>query len=223
MQVRKQILQGLTCVMFLSGTAAAQVKQDTVSLDVDQLFQLVIKNNPTLKVAKESIKVAEQATQVAKNNQLPSANVSTSAMYLGDVDIFSTNFKTHNKQDMPNFGHAIAVEANQLIWKGGQVRETIKLSQLQEAVASLQFNSTEQQARLSALGYYLDLYKLQNQSRVYQQNIGLAEVRLKNINSFFNQGMVTRNDVIRGELQIVIIFSFLEDYKLYDGLVEHPK
>src|SRR5690606_21309171 len=50
--------------------------------------------------------------------------------------------------------------------------------------------------------YYLDLYKLQNQAGVYRQNIALARQRIENINRFYREGMVTRNDVIRGELQI---------------------
>jgi outer membrane protein TolC len=48
----------------------------------------------------------------------------------------------------------------------------------------------------------LDLYKLINQKKVYQQNIQLAVQRLDNIKKYYNQGMVTRNDVIRGELQL---------------------
>lgn len=176
--------------------------EDSVRLNIDRLFELVTANNPTLKVSEEEINIAKQNVNVTKNNRLPNANVSTSAYYLGDVDIFNPSFKKQATQSMPHFGHNVGLEANQLLWKGGQVRESIKLSELQVDIAGLQYTSAEQQARLTALGFYLDLYKLHNQSKVYAQNIQLAVQRLENINRFAKQGMVTRNDVIRGELMI---------------------
>jgi outer membrane protein TolC len=41
-----------------------------------------------------------------------------------------------------------------------------------------------------------------NQEEVFQNNKKLAQERLKNIQKFYQQGMVTRNEVIRGELAI---------------------
>lgn len=173
-----------------------------VSLNVEQLFDLVNQNNPGLKVSKKSIEVAEQNVKVAQNNKLPNASASVSGYYLSDVDIFSTSFEKQFTQDIPHFGNNLSIEANQLIWKGGQVNESIRLAKYQVEVAELQYSSAGQEARLAALGYYLDLFKLYNQSRVYAQNISLAEQRLKNIKKFEEQGMVTRNDVIRGELMV---------------------
>ena len=103
---------------------------------------------------------------------------------------------------MPHFGNTYSLEATQLIWKGNIVRNTIQIKSLQEDLATLSYLSNEQNVKLLALGYYLDLYKLQNQASVYRENIELAEQRIRNINRFYDQGMVTRNDVIRGELQI---------------------
>ena len=194
----------LWCFAALSPIAGnAQVaKTEPVSLNVNQLFELVIQNNPGLKVSKAEILASEENVKVAENNKLPNASASLSGYYLSDVNIFSTKFKKEFTQTMPHFGNNLAVEANQLIWKGGQVNESIKLAKYQVDVAELQYSSAEQEARLAALGYYLDLFKLHNQSKVYAQNILLAEQRLENIRKFEEQGMVTRNDVIRGELTI---------------------
>ncbi|WP_238585084.1 TolC family protein [Chryseobacterium sp. Leaf201] len=46
------------------------------------------------------------------------------------------------------------------------------------------------------------MYKTVNQQEVFQNNKKLAQERLKNIRKFYQQGMVTRNEVIRGELAI---------------------
>lgn len=181
---------------------AQQHPRDTISMDVNRLFELVIQNNPSLKVSRANVESAEQNVRVAKNSLLPNASASVSGYYLSDVNIYSTEFKKQFTQDMPHFGNSAGIDANQLLWKGGQVRESIKLSELQADIAGLQYTSDEQEARLAALGYYLDLFKLHNQSKVYEQNILLAEQRLVNIRKFSDQGMVTRNDVIRGELMV---------------------
>jgi outer membrane protein len=171
-------------------------------LTVEELFSLVIKNNPSLSVSKAGIEIAKQDVKVAENRQLPDLNFNVSALYIGDAAILDKNFSNVVTIDMPHFGNVFSVEATQLIWKGNVVRNTIQVKSLQEDLALLSYLSNEQNIKLLALGYYLDLYKLQNQAGVYRKNIALGQQRLQNINSFYNQGMVTRNDVIRGQLQI---------------------
>lgn len=171
-------------------------------LTVEELFSLVIENNPSLSVSKADINIAEQDVKVAENMRLPDVNFNANALYIGDATILDKDFSNATKVDMPHFGNTFSIEATQLIWKGNVVRNTIQIKSLQEDLATLSYLSNEQNVKLLALGYYLDLYKLQNQASVYRENIELAEQRIRNINRFYDQGMVTRNDVIRGELQI---------------------
>ncbi len=202
MQIKSCVSWCLSGMCIFGASVSGYTQQEPVTLSVDRLFELVLENNPTLKVERTNVQVAEQATKVAKNNYLPNATVNLSAFYLGDIDLYTPDFQNHVKQDLPNFGNNLGVEVQQLLWKGGQVRESVRLSVLQEEIASLQYASAEQQAKLTALGYYLDLYKLHNQSRVYSQNIELANKRLQNIKTMSDQGMVTPNDLIRAELQV---------------------
>ena len=153
-------------------------------------------------MSKADITIAKQKVEVAKNAQLPSINAGVQAYYLGDVNIIDKDFSNSTRVDMPHFGNTFSVDASQLIWKGGLVQNSIKAQSLQEELTELNYQANEQTIKLLVLGYYLDLYKLINQKKVYQQNIQLAVQRLDNINKYYNQGMVTRNDVIRGELQL---------------------
>ena len=171
-------------------------------ISVDELFELAKENHPNLAVSKADIDIARQGVEVAKNAQLPSFSTGLQAYYLGDAHIIDKDFSNSTRVDMPHFGNTFSVEASQLIWKGGLVKNGIKAQTLQEELMELNYQSNEQNIKLLVLGYYLDLYKLLNQKDVYQQNIQLAEQRIDNINKFFNEGMVTRNDVIRGELQL---------------------
>lgn len=187
--------------MSFSGALFAQ-KNLEKKITIAELFSLTLENNPTLSVSKANVKIAEQDVKVARNMQLPDLNISANALYIGDATILDKDFSNATKVDMPHFGNTYSLEATQLIWKGNIVRNTIQVKSLQEDLASLSYRSNEQNIKLLALGYYLDLSKLQNQADVYRQNIALAQQRMENIDRFYGQGMVTRNDVIRGELQI---------------------
>lgn len=180
---------------------SAQQTEDK-KLSVGELFLLVKDNHPTLTVSRSDIAIARQNVEVAKNQMLPQISTGVQAYYLGDAAVIDKDFSNSTRVDMPHFGNAFSLEVQQLIWKGNVVRNGIKVQSLREELAELNYQANEQNIKLLALGYYLDLYKLHNQEAVYRKNIELAEQRLENSRKFFDQGMVTRNDVIRGELQI---------------------
>ena len=197
MKIKSIIAVLLTTISI--NTAFAQTER---KISVEELFTLTKENHPNLAVSKADITIAKQKVEVAKNAQLPSINAGVQAYYLGDVNIIDKDFSNSTRVEMPHFGNTFSVDASQLIWKGGLVQNSIKAQSLQEELTELNYQANEQTIKLLVLGYYLDLYKLINQKKVYQQNIQLAVQRLDNINKYYNQGMVTRNDVIRGELQL---------------------
>jgi len=201
--MRKILGKLLLCSSLLS-TSQNLYAQDISqrSFTVNELFEMVKTNHPTLKVYRSEIDIATQNVEIAKNNLLPELTAGLQGFYLGDVTILDKDFSKVTTAKMPHFGNTFSFQASQLIWKGNTVRNSIKIRTLQEELADLSYQNNEQNIKLLVLGYYLDLSKLYNQANVYRENIGLAEKRLDNITKFYNQGMVTRNDVIRGELQL---------------------
>ncbi|WP_089999557.1 TolC family protein [Chryseobacterium taichungense] len=200
MKIRKLCTMLVMGFLSISTTYAQQSQERKIS--VEELFELAKENHPSLSVSKADILIAKQGVEVAKNAQLPTFNAALQGYYLGNALILDKDFSNSTRVDMPHFGNTFSVDASQLIWKGGLVKNGIKAQSLKEELTELNYQSNEQSIKLLVLGYYLDLYKLLNQKGVFQQNIQLAEQRLQNINKFYNQGMVTRNDVIRGELQL---------------------
>ncbi len=103
---------------------------------------------------------------------------------------------------MPHYGSSYAVQATQLIFKGGLVNKSIEMAGLREQLSELDLEKNKQDVKFLVISNYLDVYKIINQEEVFQNNKKLAQERLKNIQKFYQQGMVTRNEVIRGELAI---------------------
>jgi len=196
----KKTFKVLLVFLTINTVNGQEVKERQIS--IDELFSLTKENYPSLAVSKADIQIAKQNVAVAKNALLPSVSTALQGYYLGDGLVIDKDFSDSKRIDMPHFGNTFSVDASQLIWKGGLVKNSIKTQSLREELAELNYETNEQSIKLLVLGYYLDLYKLINQKVVYEQNIKLAEQRLENINRFYKEGMVTRNDVIRGELQL---------------------
>lgn len=192
-----------TALSFVIGVFPAlffsqQIKEMTAVEAAD----LAVKNHQQLKVAAQNIYIAKQNINVAKLQKLPNITASTSQFYLGDAVAIDKDFSNSTNIPMPHYGSSYAVQATQLIFKGGLVNKSIELAGLREQLSELDLEKNKQDVKFLVISNYLDVYKMFNQETVFQNNKKLAQERLKNIQKFYQQGMVTRNEVIRGELAI---------------------
>lgn len=186
--------------IFLScGSVFGQTQKE---LNISQAINLALENHQQLKISSVSKEIAEQQTRVAKLQQLPNAGASATAGYIGDVLILDKDFTKVTTKDMPHFGNSYAVQASQLLYKGGLVKKSIELMGIREQLAELDEVKDQQSIKFLVISNYLDLCKLINQEKVYQNNRKLAQIRLENVRKYYKQGMITRNEVIRGELAL---------------------
>ncbi|MCS3532062.1 TolC family protein [Chryseobacterium sp. JUb7] len=176
--------------------------QEIKQLTANEVAELAIHNHQQLKVSAQNIDIAKQNTNVAKLQKLPTITASTSQFYLGDAVAIDKDFSNSTNIPMPHYGSSYAVQATQLIFKGGLVNKSIELAELREQLSELDLEKNKQDVKFLVISNYLDVYKILNQQEVFQNNKKLAQERLKNIRKFYQQGMVTRNEVIRGELAI---------------------
>ncbi|MDV7695349.1 TolC family protein [Chryseobacterium soli] len=176
--------------------------QEIKQLTAKEVAELAVQNHQQLKVTAQNIDIAKQQTGVTKLQKLPTITASTSQFYLGNVVAIDSDFSNSTTIPMPHYGSSYAVQATQLIFKGGLVNKSIELAGLREQLAELDLERNQQDVKFLVISNYLDVYKILNQESVFQNNKKLAQERLKNIQKFYQQGMVTRNEVIRGELAI---------------------
>lgn len=176
--------------------------QEIKQMTANEVAELALQNHQQLKVSAQNIDIAKQNTNVVKLQKLPNITASTSQFYLGDAVAIDKDFSQSTNVPMPHYGSTYGVQATQLIFKGGLVNKSIELAGLREQLSELDLEKNKQDVKFLVISNYLDVYKILNQQEVFQSNKKLAQERLKNIQKFYQQGMVTRNEVIRGELAI---------------------
>ena len=176
--------------------------QQPYMLSLEQMFALADENSKTLKVETSAVLEAEQAIKVAKNGYLPDIDISLSASYLGNGTLLDRDFSNGQSVKMPHFGNNFAIKASQLIYGGGAVTNSVAMAKLKKEMANINQEATRSQIRFLLTGFYLDLYKLQNTIKVYDHNINLAKIVIKDTKVRNEAGIALQNDITRYELQL---------------------
>ncbi|MBH1960077.1 MAG: TolC family protein [Flavobacteriia bacterium] len=188
----------LLVLSLLFSAASAQTTERKMILD--EVIELALENHTQLKLSRENIQIAKQQTRIAELQKLPSVTASANAFYLGDVLLLDKDMSKVATVDMPHFGNTYSIQASELIFKGGLVKKSIEMTELRTQLAELDHEKDTQNIKFLVTSAYLDLQKIINQKNVYLNNRKLATERLENVKKFYKQGMVTRNEIIRGEL-----------------------
>ncbi len=86
--------------LFFSGSLVYAQEPVQKKITIENLFLLVVENNPSLSVSKTDVKVAEQAVKVSKDMRLPDVNFNASALYIGDGTILDKDFSNATKVEL---------------------------------------------------------------------------------------------------------------------------
>lgn len=169
-------------------------------MTIQELAESIESNNIQLKIAESSVKVANARIDEVKTNRLPNISADMQAMYISDVGLYDKNFSKVQRVDIPNFGHQFHISGNQLIYAGGKINKSIELAEMGKTLTQDQLRDTDQSVKQSAAELYINLYNLQNQKKILENNRILANERTKNAQLFYEQDMITKNEVLRAEV-----------------------
>ena len=172
------------------------------NLTIDELFDRVETSSVMLQTQKTGLEIADKEIEVAKSKRLPDINAQLSLSYIGNVLLTDRDFSNAMGQSSPHYGNSFALDAKQVVYAGGAVNAGIRLAELGRQQAEVGVRLTRQQVRFIALGQYLELYKIDNRLKVYEQNIKLTEQLINDIKAKQQQGMALKNDITRYELQM---------------------
>ena len=195
---KRERLIGLLCATALcSQSLCAQILQ----IGIEELFRLADEKSQSIQTYRTGTEAAHEALKAAKAQRYLDVNISLSASYWGNGRLWDRDFSHAMAIDMPHFGNNFALEAQQVIYAGGAINSGIRQAELGKVLAELDLQKNVQETRFLLAGHYLDLYRLDNQIRVLEKNMGLTEEVIANMKARREQGTVLKNDITRYELQ----------------------
>ena len=171
-------------------------------MTIEQLFELADKNSKDIQLHNLMINEADQAVKVAKNKQLPTIDAKAEFSYIGVGVMTDRDFSNGIHADMPHFGNSFVLKASQVVYSGGAISGNIERSKLEAVKARHEYDISRQNLRFLLLGYYLDLFQLNNQKIVYERNVEQTQILVKDMRVAYDQGTALKSDITRYELQL---------------------
>lgn len=200
----------LPAILLLGATPAARAQPtpdngpvlDYRTITVPELFALTEQNSQQLKVARAGVDVAAQRRRVTEAQRLPNLATNLNLSYLGNPVILDTDLKEMQTVKLPHFGTTFGLKASQAVFRGGAIRNGIERAALDEQVAALNVSQSRADVKLLLVGRYLDMFQAYNQRAVYEKNVRQAELRVQQAKSLVREGVITKNEMYRLELQL---------------------
>lgn len=172
------------------------------TLNIDEMFRLADENSQRIKTYATGTEVALEAVKAAKSQRLPEIDLSASVSYLGNGRIWDRDFKNGQNAPIPHFGNNFSLQASQVVYAGGAINSAIALAELGNQMANLDMQKNKQEIRFLLIGYYLNVYQLNNQEQVFKNNIDLTKMVIANMMSRHKEGTALKSDITRYELQL---------------------
>ncbi|MGI4805001.1 MAG: TolC family protein [Janthinobacterium lividum] len=197
---RYHLFKSLLGLLLVGGTITVSNAQDR-TLTLDEAIKLGLENSKTLKYSQSKIDQAVSRYKQAKDQALPTGSVSY--MYSrAEIPANSLNFGpssfTLPKSANANLGIASIAEP---IIAGGKFKYAKESTDLLVQVARLDVDNDKDDVTYGIISAYYNLYRVLQNKKVVEQNLTTVDQQIKQAQRFFDQGIVTKNDVLRFQLQ----------------------
>jgi len=197
------IPKSIRLMLVASLIPAALFAQSTKELNINQAIELGIANSKNLKLSQNKIDQAVAQLEVVKDNALPSAN----ANFIYNHAEIPTNTFTlpggGSSLQLPKRADAFVGTAavQELVYGGGKLKYAKESTKLLADVARLDADKSKEEITYAVISTYYNLYKVEQSRKVVDQNLESIAAQIKQAQRFFEQGIVTKNDVLRFQLQ----------------------
>ena len=197
------IPRSIRLMLVASLIPAALFAQSSKELNINQAIELGIANSKNLKLSQNKIDQAVAKLEVVKDNALPTGNAS---FIYNHAEIPTTTFTLPGSESslrLPKRADAFVGTAavQELVYGGGKLKYAKESTKLLAEVARLDADKSKEEITYAVINTYYSLYKVLQSRKVVDQNLESIAAQIKQAQRFFEQGIVTKNDVLRFQLQ----------------------
>jgi outer membrane protein TolC len=191
------IVISVILMSLVSKRAAAQDRTITLT----EAIKLGLDNSKVLKLSQSKIDQAVSQYNQAKDRVLPTGDVSftydraeipANKLAFGDQSIY-----------LPKNANAYLgiASVNETIFGGHKLRYAQESTTLLANISRLDATKDKDQITYDIINAYYNLYKVLQSKKVVTQNLATIDAQIHQSQRFFDQGIVTKNDVLRFQLQ----------------------
>lgn len=192
----------LTTLVFALAAPIAVSAQNVKQITLPQAIELGIANSKNLKLSQNKIEELNARLETVKDNALPTGKASLMYNH-AEIPSHTLRLGPGNPIQLPERADAIigSVAIQELVYGGGKLKLAKESTKLLTDVAQLDVDKNKEEVSFAVINTYYSLYKVMQSKKVVEQNLQSIAQQIKQAQRFFDQGIVTKNDVLRFQLQ----------------------
>ncbi|MBS1500838.1 MAG: TolC family protein [Bacteroidetes bacterium] len=192
----------LIAAIALAGMIALPAVAQDRTLTLDEAIKLGIQNSKVLKLQQSKVDQAVAQYNQTKDKMLPTGNASF-GYNRAEIPANMLSLGPKSSFNLPSGANAWLgiVSLNETIFAGGKLKYAQQSTDLLTRVARLDADRNKDEITYDVISEFYNLYKILQSKKVIEQNLSSIDQQIHQAQRFFDQGIVTKNDVLRFELQ----------------------
>ena len=193
--------------MFLTFNAFAQ---DSFQLSLEKAVTLSVENSKQLQMAKAKISEADAKAGETKFRRFPSVEISGAHLRLNSPNI-TTHFGTGSSESDGTDTGGSSPEVSQLtygmanltqpIFSGLKLHYVAQSADYLKKASELNAESQKEEVMYNAVAAYYNFYNLRATQQLVKESVKEAKERVRVFTNLEKNGVITRNDLLKAELQ----------------------
>jgi outer membrane protein len=190
----------LLVVVFSAGLFA----QEERTLTLDESIKIGLVNSNILHSSKMQVNYSQARLSEVNTSRLPSLTFSgayTRLSYIAPF-ILNTPFGDFNISPSILDNYNLKLTLQQPIFTGFKLSSSSNIAEYSYKATEEQYNKDEQDLVYNIKNAYWNLFKAKKVKEVTDQNVQQMKAHLTNIQNFYEQGLSTRNDLLKVQVQL---------------------
>ncbi|UII22234.1 TolC family protein [Fulvivirga ligni] len=200
-----------SCLIVLMGLLTFNLHaQDEHQLNLEEAVELGLQNSKSLKASYAALQEANAKLAQSKHDQYPELTISGAHLRVNNPTV-ETHFggDTDSGDGEPQSGSSPEVSSvtygmasfSQPIFSGFRLHNAVKVADYLKTAAELDVDNQREAVIFNIISAYYNYYKLLSTKGLVEQNLNEAQERVKLFNNLESNGVITRNDLLKAQLQ----------------------
>ncbi|WP_158547888.1 TolC family protein [Dyadobacter luteus] len=192
------IISTLTFVWLFPTTAEAQ----KINITLSEAIRIASQNNKSIQHARIHKQIANENILEKRELLLPEVDVHASYARITDLTEYrhglGDKFITHTIPVIADFTGSVKTP----LYTGGRIKYTIEKAIQEDEIAQIHLEKVRNDIQIEVTDLFLRIFKMKELEKLLTENIREEQDRLKEVRVFKAHGTVTKNEVLRAELQL---------------------
>jgi outer membrane protein len=179
--------------------------QEVKKFSVEECIQIGLENSHSLHSSNEKVKNAQARLSELKTNLLPSLKFSGIYTRLSPIDPFILNTPGLGKFNLASNivnNYSAKLTLQQPLFTGFKLLSSVNMADYNTQAQKQDYTKDEHDLIYNIKNAYWTLYRANQLKTVVDENVNQIKAHLADVNNMFDQGLSTKNDVLKVQVQL---------------------